>query len=200
MAELIPLEYRLNIMRQRLIGRWAIVNVLVAAVAGAGLFFAYHWQQQRASELDALSKTYQKKSELIKQAKDLQTKRIDLAARMQKMQELRDDTILQSLLKNVSESFTDSDSLKYLRIDAHPQVLTGQRGEKGDPNRYSVRIQGITKNDSTHSQLLERLTDVGKKSVVPFSVPLGEKRIETVLDGEATLFDITCDKLAAKGD
>jgi hypothetical protein len=62
-----------------------------------------------------------------------------------------------------------------------------------------VRIRGITASDTTHSRLLERLTDIGKKAQPPIVVPLGEKHLMTLLDGEVTSFEITCEQPLAKG-
>ena len=78
-----------------------------------------------------LDAEYKNKSVLIKQAMDLQTKRLDLAARMQKMQSLRDDKTLLSLLKSVSSGFSDTDCLQYLSIQAHPPAKSPQDKSPG---------------------------------------------------------------------
>jgi hypothetical protein len=193
MAELIPLEYRIRVARRALIRRWGFVAALVAAVAGAGLFQSYMWKLARAAEYAKLEQQYRDSAVLIKQYNDLHAKRDDLAARMKKMEDLRHDTVLLSLLNSVSTGFSDSDCLQYVHIDAHPNE------KKPEDNRYSVRIRGITASDTSHSRLLERLTDIGKKSQPPMVVPLGEKHLTNLFDGEVTSFDITCEQPLAKG-
>jgi hypothetical protein len=106
---------------------------------------------------------------------------------------LRNDKVLLSLLHSVSVGFSDNDSLQYVYIEAHPA------DKKPEEARYSVRIRGITASDTSHSRLLERLTDIGKKSQPPIVVPLGEKHLMQLFDGEVTSFDLTCDQPLAKG-
>ena len=73
MAELIPLEYRIEIVRKRLIERWMIVGVLAAAVATAGLATAFAWQRERAQELAAEKVKLEKVSDLIKDARNIES-------------------------------------------------------------------------------------------------------------------------------
>ena len=195
MAELIPLEYRIEVARKRLIERWMIVGVLAAAVATAGLATAFAWQRERAQELAAEKVEFEKVSDLIKEARNIERKRQELAGQMQKLQGLRDDTVLMSLLKSVTESVSDSDCLSLIQIEAH----TADKGRgKEESAAYRVRLQGLTNNDSTHSKFLERLSENGKKTHPPLSVPLGEKQLRLILDKEVTFFDITCEPPASK--
>ena len=193
MAELIPLEYRIRVARRRLIHRWGIVVGLAVAAAGAGLFQAYMWKRGQTAEYARLERQYRDSAVLIRQYNDLHARRDDLAARMKKMEDLRGDTVLLSLLNGVSSGFSDNDCLQYVHIEAHPA------DKKPQEARYSVQIRGISASDTTHSRLLERLTDIGKKSRPPIVVPLGEKHLMLLLDGEVTSFEITCEQPLAKG-
>jgi hypothetical protein len=151
------------------------------------------WKHGKAAEYARLEQQYRDSAVFIKQYNDLHARRDDLAARMKKMEDLRNDKVLLSLLHSVSSGFSDSDTLSYVHIDAHPV------DKKPEEARYSVRIRGITASDTTHSRLLERLTDIGKKSRPPMVVPLGEKHLMQMFDGEVTSFDLTCDQPLAKG-
>ena len=189
MAELIPLEYRINVARQRLITWWAGITGAAVVLSVAGLVFTYSWQQQRLRETSKLADEYQGKSVMIKQARELQAKRLDLAARMQKMQELRDDKTLLSLLKNVSDGFSSNDCLNSITISAHNSQ--GNGAAHAD-DRYSLEIRGITLNFSTHKDLFNRLTEIGHKSDPPMEVPPDKSRLEKYGDGEVFSFDIVC--------
>ena len=193
MAELIPLEYRIRVARRQRIRRWGFVLGLTVAAAGAGLFQSFMWKRDQAAEYARLERQYRDSAVLIKQYNDLHAQRNDLAARMKKMEDLRDDKVLLSLLNNISTGFSDDDCLEYVLVDAHPP------DKKAEDARYLVRIRGVTANDTTHSRLLERLTDIGKKSQPPMVVPLGEKHLTNLFDGEVTSFDITCEQPLAKG-
>ena len=193
MAELIPLEYRIRVARGELIRRWGFALALAAAIAGGGLFQSYMWKRGKAGEYARLEQQYRDGVVLIKQYNDLHAQRDDLAARMRKMEDLRNDKTLLSLLNSVSTGFSDNDCLEYVHIEAHPA------DKKPEDGRYTVRIRGITASDTSHSRLLERLTDIGKKSQPPMVVPLGEKHLTNLFDGEVTSFDITCEQPLAKG-
>jgi hypothetical protein len=198
MAELIPLEYRIRVARRRLISRWTTAGIVAAAVAGASLLSTYMWRRQQAAECARLEQKYRDSTALIKQYNDLRAKREELAQRMQKMEDLRTDKVLLSLLNSVSSCFSESDCLEYVCVDAHPAEKRAGDSKNADP-RYSVRIRGITVDDITHSHLLERLTATGKKSEPPINVPLGEHHLLQMLDGAVTSFDVTCDQPLAKG-
>jgi hypothetical protein len=197
-AELIPLEYRIRVARGRLVSRWITVLIVMFAVAGAALLSTQMWKRKQTAECARLELQYRDSAVLIKQYNDLRAKREDLLQRMERMEGLRNDKVLLSLLNSVSSCFSEYDCLEYVCIDAHPTDR-----KTGDPKnaapRYSVRLRGITVDDTSHSHLLERLTAVGKKSDIPVAVPLGEKRLSPMLDGSVTSFDITCDQPLAKG-
>ena len=193
MAELIPLEYRIRVARRQLTRRWGIVVGLALAAAGAGLFQAYMWKRGQAAEYARLERQYHDSAVLIKQYDDLHARRVDLAARMKKMEDLRNDAVLLSLLNSVSSGFSDDDCLQFVHVEAHPA------DKKPEEARYWVQIRGISASDTTHSRLLERLTDIGKKNRPPIVVPLGEKHLMLLLDGEVTSFDLTCEQPLAKG-
>lgn len=195
MAELIPVEYRIRAARQSLVSRWVAVAVLAAMVAGAGVVWAYAWRARQAGALADLQKQYQGKATLIARAREIQAQRVNLAARMSQLQSLENDNVLLSLLKDVSDGFSDNDCLEFVEIDAHNTQPVAKSEEKG----YSLRIRGITANDTTHSRLLERLTTIGKKSEPPIDVPLGEKQLKPIMDGDVTVFDLTCKQPASKG-
>jgi hypothetical protein len=200
MAELIPLEYRIRKARATLISRWIVVSVVTTVAAGTALFSVYLWRHQQAVEFAGLERQYRDQAVQIKQYNDLKARRDDLAARMRYMDDLRSDTILLSLLNNVSSCFSSADSLNYVCVDAHPPERRPGDPNDAAPPKYSIRISGITVDDTSHSHLLERLTATGKKSDPPIKVPLGEKHLMQMLDGAVTSFDITCDQPLAKGD
>jgi len=195
MAELIPLEYRIQAARQELVHRWITVGVVAAMIAGAGLATTFAWRARKTSALAALQKQYQSKSVLIAQAKELEARRVNLAERSHKLSALQNDNVLLSLLGIVSRSFSDNDCLQFVEVEAHDL----QPGAKPTEKEYSVRIRGITASDTTHSRLLENLTETGKKATPRIDVPLGEKQLKTMLDGEVTVFDITCKEPQTKG-
>ena len=197
MAELIPFEYRVRITRARYVRRWSLAAALAVAVAGVALGYVYTWQQHKAQEYAVLDKDYKNKSFLIQQAMDLQAKRLDLAARMQKMQSLRDDNTLLSLLMGVAGQFSEKDSLQFISILAHPPHKANQA--KPDGNDYSVRLAGITNDYTSHANLLDRLTDAGQKLQPPLSLPPGSTRIEKVYDGEVVHFEIVGEAPKTKG-
>jgi hypothetical protein len=196
MAELIPIEYRIEVARQALVKRWIFAGALVTVAAAAALVGAYAWQREKARIFEAQNQEYQKKLELVKQAQEIQHQRETLAARMQKLQALRDDNVVLSLLKSVTDSVSDSDCLSYLQINAN---LKDAAQVKNAAASYRVRLEGITNNDSTHSKLLERLTETGKKADPPVEVPLGEREQRKVMQTEVTYFDITCAAPGARG-
>jgi hypothetical protein len=198
MAELIPLEYRIRVARGRLISRWIMVFVVTVAASGATLLSTYIWKRQKAAECARLEQQYRDSAVLLKQYNDLRTKRDDLALRMRRMEDLRTDKVLVSLLNSVSSCFSEADCLDYVCVDARLPERKSADSRTPEP-KYSVRIRGITVDDTTHSRLLERLTAIGKKSEPPITVPLGEKHLVQMFDGAVTSFDITCDQPQAKG-
>jgi hypothetical protein len=198
MAELIPLEYRIAIARARLISRWTTAFIVTAAVAAAALLTTYTWRRQQAAQCARLEQQYRDNAVLLRQFSELRAKRDNLAACMQKMEDLRTDKVLLSLLNTVSRCFSESDCLNYICVDAHRPERRSVDGKTPEA-QYSVRIHGITVDDISHSRFLERLTAAGKESDPPINVPLGEKHLIQMFDGAVTSFDITCDQPLAKG-
>jgi hypothetical protein len=198
MAELIPLEYRIRKVRAALISRWIMVFVVTIAAGATALLSSYLWKQRQASEYARLEKQYRDKAVQIKQYNDLKIKRADLASRMEKMEDLQSDKVLLSLLNTVSICFSDSDSMDYICVEAHPTDRRSNDPKKAEP-KYWVNVRGITVDDTSHSRLLERLTAAGMKSDPPIKVPLGEKHLLQMFDGAVTSFDITCSQPVAKG-
>jgi hypothetical protein len=193
MAELIPLEYRVRMARRRHVRHWAGIVAAVAVLSGASLTYAYLWQRQHAQAFADASAQYRAKAALLEQAKDLRGRRQDLAAKMQKMQELREDAVVLSLLRNVSGAFTAADALESITIDARPgQGRTGAGGQK-----YTVQLTGITATDGTHADLLSRLTAIGAAADPPLAVTPESLRREPLFDGQVMRFVISGEKPAA---
>ena len=195
MAELIPPEYRIQVARQQLVSRWIVLGFLAAAIAVAGLISTALWRQKQARLFAALNTEYHAKAELIQRAAALQAQRTDLADRMKKLQALRDDKILLSLLKNISDGFSDNECLQFIQINAHNNDIPNP---KFPTPQYSVRVHGITASYTTHTQLLERLTAIGTQSDPPIHVPLGEKQLKELADSEVILFDLNCEQPLVK--
>jgi hypothetical protein len=189
MAELIPLEYRISTARKGLIRRWIITGALAVVVCAAAVTYAGLWKGKQKTAYDTMQRDYREGAAILGQARGLQASRVELAARMARIGQLENDTVLLTLLKNVASSLSDDDCLKFINVDAH----VGD--PKSDGNKYQVQIHGITRDDTSHAALLDRLTDIGKKSQPPLKVNLGEKRLVQFLDGEATSFDLTCEPL-----
>jgi hypothetical protein len=180
-------------MRRRLILRWAAVTLLTGLIAGGLLAYAYSWKEKQAAAFETLSKEFQEKSVLIQQSKELRARRLDLAARMQKMQELMDDRTLLSLLRNVSDGFSSSDCLEYVSIEAHSTAPSRDGKDTGE-EKYQVRINGVTANDTTHADLLNRLTEIGAKANPPIMITPESLKREKCLDGQVMRFQILCEK------
>jgi hypothetical protein len=162
------------------------------------LVSTYVWRRQAAIQYAKSEQEYRNKADILKQYSDLHAKRENLAQRMRRLQDLRTDQVLVSLLNNVSSCFSNADCLDYVCIDAHsPDKKSAD--SRALNARYSVRVRGITMDDTSHSHLLDRLTVAGKKSEPPIHVPLGEKHLLQMFDGVVTSFDITCDQPLAKG-
>jgi len=189
MAELIPLEYRVTIARKILIRRWIIAGVLTALTAFGGLTYTYMWKRQQTKAYTEMQRQYDKTTALLQLAKHMQEQRTELAAKMARIENLQHDTLLLQLLRGVSGGFSDSDCLKFIRIDAH---LPSARP---DDVKFQVQLRGYTVDDTTHANFLDRLTDIGRKSTPPIKVNLGEKHRMPMVDSIVTAFDLTCDPL-----
>ena len=117
---------------------------------------------------------------------------------MAKIQELRDDTVLLSLLRGIAGSFSDDDCLETVKIDAHgakPDSAPAPAPNASD-DRYAVHLSGITANSSTLAALMTRLTQQNNPAV---NVVLENSHRDNVLDGQAMRFQIVCEKPTSKG-
>jgi hypothetical protein len=116
---------------------------------------------------------------------------------MQKMQELKDDKVLLSLLRNISEGFGNSDCLEYVSVEAHGARPNGNE-KSVDDKAYAVRINGITANDTSHADLLNRLTEIGAKADPPIAITPESLKREKLLDGQVMRFQILCERPKTK--
>ncbi len=199
MAELISPEYRIKTAIDRKTRQWVAGGVLTVILSVSSLTCAYVWKQHRSAEFAALNAQFHTKAVLIDEAKSLQSRRVDLADRMTKMQQLMEDKTLLSLLQNIANGFSANDCLDYISVDAHGGLEKTGDGKKPVNNKYSVRITGITATDATHADLLNRLTEIGKASDPPISINPESLRRETLYDGQVFRFQILCEQPLAKG-
>ncbi len=128
--------------------RWFSAGVISALIAVTVLSYTLIWLRQQSTKSAQLGVEYKAKSALIMRSQELQAKRQELANRMEKIQELMDDKVLLSLLKNISEGFSGKDCvLEYINIDAKSQQPSTPDKPTTDP-RYVVHITGITKTQA----------------------------------------------------
>jgi Tfp pilus assembly protein PilN len=196
MAELIPIEYRLRAAQRELASQWLRRGVLVAIAAAACLIYTFGWFRQRSTEHDKLAAEFKEKSTLITRSDELRSRRQNLANRMQKIQELMDDKVLLSLLKNISEGFSGKDCLEFVSIDARAQDAAPAPDKPAPDPHYVVRITGITQSSGTLAELMTRL---GQRGNPPINVVLESSHREPLLDGQVMRFQIVCDKPDPKG-
>jgi len=189
MAELIPLEYRIQVAQRGLIRKWGAVLALTGIIAAGSFAYVYNWQRTQLNEYNRLNQSFSVR--LIKkvEAKDLISRRAQLAQRMSIVQGLKNDELLLSLLRNVSSEFSDNDMLESLDMLVHGPV-----GSDKSSNRYYARINGETVNDATRADLVDRLTKAGKQSSPLMAVSAESTSIVQILDGEGVKFQITCDQ------
>ena len=199
MAELIPAEYQIKTACDRQSRRWIVAGVLTAVLSAGSLTCANVWKNHRSAEFATLNNEFHSKSVLIDRAKELQSRRLDLAARMKKMQQLMEDRTLLSLLQNIANGFSANDCLEYISVDAHGNPQSAANDKSPESHRYSVRITGITANDTSHADLLNRLTDIGVKSNPPIAINPESLRRESMNDGQVFRFQILCEQPLAKG-
>ena len=195
MAELIPLQYRLRLATRKRLTACIIASAAAVLVSGASLAYAFAWERQRSAAYETLHEEHRGKSLLISQSEALRAKRENLASRMQKIQQLMDDRLLLSLLRNISDGFSSNDCLEYIQIDARG-ISRPDQPDKDGSDAYCVRISGVTANSSTLAELMTRLT---QRSNPPMNVVLQSSRRDTVLDGQVMRFQITCEKPDNKG-
>ena len=197
MAELIPLQYRLRVATRKRLTAWIAGAVVAVLLCGATLAYAFAWERQRTMEYNALREQHRDKSVLIAQSETLRARRENLAERMQKIQQLMDDHLLLTLLRNVAEGFSANDCLESIQVDARGTTRrdTADKPAAG-PDAYVVRISGVTANSSTLAELMTRLT---RQSNPAMNVGLESSRRDTYLDGQVMRFQIVCEKPDNKG-
>jgi type VI protein secretion system component VasK len=191
MAELIPFNYRLRMMKRQQIGQWATVAAIAAVISLATVGASYIWERKCATANEALAAQYREKSTLITRSQELRARRRDLANRMEKIQKLMDDTTLLSLLSNISNGFSAKDCLDYISIDARAQKNGAVGGTDAGDGHYVVHITGITENSRTLADLMTRL---GKSTEPPVNVVLQASKRETLMDGQVMHFEISCEQ------
>jgi hypothetical protein len=197
MAELIPPEYRLRMAQRRHIAQWAAGGVAALLLASGAVAYGVVWQRGKAAEHATLAAQFREKSVLITRSQELRSKRQDLANRMEKIQQLRDDKVLLSLLRNIAGSFSGEDCLETVKIEAHgakPDASAG--GASAADDAYAVHLSGITTNSSTLAALMTRLTQQNSPAI---NVVLENSRRDKVLDGQVMRFQIVCEKPTPKG-
>jgi hypothetical protein len=132
---------------------------------------------------------------MITQSDQLRARRQDLADKMQRIQELMDDKMLLSLLRNISGGFSGNDCLEYVSVNAHA-IKNPAENKDGDANLYTVRIHGITKDSASLAELMTRL---GQQSSPAMNVVLESSHRRSVVDGQVMSFEILCEKPSNKG-
>jgi hypothetical protein len=196
MAELIPIEYRLRAAQSRLASQWLRRGILVAIASAAALTYTFGWYRNQNAGHEKFAVEFKAKSALIVRSQELRSRRQDLANRMEKIQELMDDKVLLSLLKNVSDGFSGKDCLEFISIDARVQDPAPAADKPLPDPHYVVRITGITQTSGTLAELMTRL---GQNSKPPINVVLESSHREPLLDGQVMRFQIVCDKADLKG-
>ena len=157
------------------------------------LAYAFLWSRQQSKAHDALEAQYQDKSNLIVKSQELRARRLELAGRMQQVQQLMDDKLLLSLLRNVSAEFGPSDCLEYVTFDARQRSKDDRTVSKSP---YKIRIVGVTANSTTLAELMTRL---GQQSASTMNVVLQSSERQKMLDGQVMKFEISCEQAAEKG-
>jgi hypothetical protein len=201
MAELIPLNYRLRMAQRRHLQRWMLVGVVAAAVSLASVTQAFLWQHKQVARYNELNAQVQEQSSALVKSQQVVASRQDLANRMQKIDQLMDDKTLLALLRNISEGFSGSDCLEYINIDARGKSVAqpAEKTDNGKPappaatieDRYVVRISGITANNATLKDLVDRLSERASPAM---TVSLESSRRENMFDGQVMRFEIVCQK------
>lgn len=189
MAELIPLQYRLKAAQKQRLSSWSLAMVVALAIGVSGIAYAFAFERRASAELVRLQGEFNSKSSLIERSRELRTARSALAARMEKIQQLMDDKVLLSLLRNISDGFSGTDALDYIEIDARGTTLP-QEKQTGD-GQFVVHINGITTNNTSLAELMSRLT---RQSGPTMNVVLESSRRENHLDGQVMRFQIICEK------
>jgi len=209
MAELIPLHYRLRVATRDRLHRWAFFTIITSAVCAAAVLSAYAWNLGSAGRLARLRGEHQAGSSLIVRSQELRSKRMDLANRMEKIQQIMDDRVLLTLLRNISDGFSENDAVEFIHIDAKnvtktdaangaaaPATPNANTDNRPEGQRFLVHITGITHNSTTLAQLMSRLS---KSSDIRLNVILESSHRENYLDGQVMRFQITCERALPNG-
>ena len=192
MAELIPLEYRIADAQRVLIRRWGIVLGLTALVAAGSFGWVFNWQRQQLAAYTQIDREFNQKSVKKLDARQLIDRRAALARKMTTIEDLGKDDLLLAMMRYVTSQFSEVEVLDNLAIQAHAHV--GENGGRG----YFAHVTGVTVNDSTRSELVDRMTKSAKQSVLPMTVSAESTSVIKLLDGEAVRFEITCEEPAAR--
>jgi hypothetical protein len=201
MAELIPLHYRLKVAQKRHLHRWIVIAGLTTAVSLAGITHAFIWEHRQTSTESDLMKQVRAQSTVLLQSQRVLANRQGLADKMQKIEEMMDDKMLLSLLKNISAGFSGADCLEYINIDARGKSLPApapkpdKDGQPAapppQPETYVVRISGVTANSATLKDLVDRLSQCSSPVM---AVNLESSHRENMFDGQVMRFEIVCRK------
>jgi hypothetical protein len=189
MAELIPLEYRIANAQHAAIRRWGIVLGLTAVVAAGSFGWVLKWQREQLAEYNRINADFNAKSVKKLDARQLLDRRAELATRMSTVQNLSQDDVLLAMMRNVTAQFSDNEVLDYLAIQAHARP-----GADKSQTRYYAKVNGETVNDSTRSELVDRMTKTAKQAVPSMTVSAESTSVAKILDGEAVRFQISCDE------
>jgi hypothetical protein len=198
MAELIPPEYRMRMAQRAHVVKWVFAGVAALAAAGGAIAYGAAWERGKAAEHAGLAAQFREKSVLITRSQELRGKRQELANRMSKIQELRDDKVLLSLLRNIAGSFSADDCLETVKIEAHgakPDSAPNGAPAASD-DAYAVHLSGITTNSTTLAALMTRLTQQNNPAI---NVVLENSHRDKMLDGQVMRFQILCEKPQPKG-
>jgi len=187
MAELIPMEYRVAAAQKRAVRRWGVVAGVAALVAASGLSYAAAWQRQQFLAFERVNNDYKLKSAVKLEARQLVDRREAMAKRMAKIQDVQDDQYMMAILRNIAQEFSENDILENIVLEVH-----GKSGDERLPaGSFSVRVNGMTRSDETHSALIDRLSKVGQKSTPAMAVKPGSVVESDLLAGKAVRFQLT---------
>src|SRR5579862_510027 len=202
MAEFIPMRYRGRLaVRQRL--RFWLAGVALVAAFCAAMLLAYGvWAHASAAEVVRLQQVYRQQSAHVRSPAGLQAKRQELADKMKKMEDLRDDNIVLALLRNVSAGFSEYDCLWYVHIEARgggeskdPAVLAATAAESYN-SHYLIHLSGVTLSPTSQGDLMTRM---GKQQDPAMQVQLESSKRESYLDGQVIHFILKAEKPGQKG-
>jgi hypothetical protein len=194
MAELVPNQYRLRIAHKACVAQWIIRGALVMGLCLAILAYTFLWQRRQSALHDSLIAQYEEKSALIHKADELCIRRLELASRMQQVQQLMDDKMLLTLLRNIADGFGTSDCLEYIHIDARTDPKSKSSG-KATKSSYAVQIIGITSNSTTLADLMTRLSR--RNASTTMNVVLESSNRDT--DKQVMRFRLLCEQAPEKG-